>query len=64
MNDPDKKFREHMVQEIDLQLHVAQMPTYTELRDALAQTLRVLPVRQMAPLLPVLEAAGGSLVSR
>jgi hypothetical protein len=37
------------------------MPTYTQLREALAEALRHVPVRELAPLLPILQRAGGKL---
>jgi hypothetical protein len=45
----------------DSSIDTANLPTYTELREALAQALRQLPVREVATLLPVLQRAGGEL---
>jgi hypothetical protein len=58
---PQEAFREHMLFHINVQLSTANMTTYTELREALAEALRKMPAVDIAPLLPVLNRAGGEL---
>lgn len=58
---PTDNPRENLICVADRAFALEQMATYSELRDALAKALRHLPVAQMAPLLPVLQRAGGEL---
>lgn len=49
------------IEAADAELRAAALPSYGELRTALASALRQLPVHQVAKFLPVLERSGGAL---
>lgn len=56
-----REFQCYVIKNADRNTGNADLPTYTELREALAEALRKLPAVDMAPLLPVLTRAGGEL---